>query len=188
VKLPEGAEVTSFLTIFTGLTAARDGKKVRTEGQPLVEVITKVKSLLGPNVHLVGQNVASDIKWLTLTNGIDYKKTVNLADEFKRALPNKPGRFTYYGLQDTCNALLEQKYHYNKGEFHSASKDAANSIRLYNKYVVSKKQAQATAKLKKFRRTHPSVNLAREHNFKYEGVCLSGFNPAMCSCDQASLA
>ena len=64
-------EVFSYLNAITGQQAGDlDG------APPLHEVLVSVKALLGPDVILVGQSIDSDIKWLTLTHGEDFKRKV----------------------------------------------------------------------------------------------------------------
>ena len=93
--------VVSYLTPLTGL---RNGDL--DDGDRLGNVICEVKSLLGSDVVLVGQGVASDIKWLELKEGVDFHNTVDLGELFK-GYNSRFGNFSYHSLQHEANTLLE---------------------------------------------------------------------------------
>lgn len=56
-------------------------------------VIENVKSCLGPAVVLIGQNIQSDINWLGLEKGKDFKDYVELADMFATRHPRYGDNF-----------------------------------------------------------------------------------------------
>ena len=63
--------------VYSYLNAITGQKEGDLEGAPpLADVIANVKAALGPDVILVGQSIKSDIAWLTLEQGVDYKRKV----------------------------------------------------------------------------------------------------------------
>jgi RNA exonuclease 4 len=94
------SKVVSYLTPLTGI---RPGDL--DNGESLDSVIRQVKSLLGPNVVLVGQGIANDIKWLNLREGVDYNYSVDLGQFFKVYNP-RYSNYSYFTLQHEANILL----------------------------------------------------------------------------------
>lgn len=99
-KVKVDKPVASYLTPLTGI---RPGDL--DDGEPLRDVIRQVKSLLGPDVVLVGQGITSDIKWLSLEVGVDYSSFVDLGKFFKVYNP-RYGNYNYFTLQHEANVLL----------------------------------------------------------------------------------
>ena len=73
-KVKPEKPVVSYLTPLTGIR-----KGDLDNGEKLLDVITEVKSLLGPDVVLVGQGIKSDINWLQLQQGTDFAEFVGLS-------------------------------------------------------------------------------------------------------------
>ena len=94
--------VVSYLTPLTGLCAGD-----LDDGDSLENVIAEVKALLGPDVVLVGQGVKSDVEWLQLREGVDYQRTVELAELFKTYNP-RYRNYSYFSLSHEANTLLRQ--------------------------------------------------------------------------------
>ena len=181
--------VVSYLTPLTGL---RNGDL--DDGDRLGNVICEVKSLLGPNVVLVGQGVASDIKWLELKEGVDFHNTVDLGELFK-GYNSHFGNFSYHSLQHEANTLLESGMHmlciYSHLNWnytcigtisnqHDPTIDAQASIRLFKKYynqpaLLERAQQQLI-------RTRPPPSWAKQQGYKYEGICLAAYMPKKCTC------
>ena len=95
-------KVMSYLTPLTGL---REGDL--DDGEPLDCVLAEVKSVLGPDVVLVGQGVKNDIVWLQLREGEDYESSVDLGELFKTYNP-RYGNFNFFSLAHEANTLLRQ--------------------------------------------------------------------------------
>lgn len=92
--------VVSYLTPLTGF---RQGDLDR--GESLESVIAEVKSLLAPNVVLVGQGIKSDIDWLHLVEETDYRRYVDLGEMFK-TYNSRYRNYSYFSLQHEANTLL----------------------------------------------------------------------------------
>ena len=92
--------IMSYLTPLTGL---RRGDL--DYGKSLDTVVRDIKRFLGPNVVLVGQGVKSDIGWLHLQEGIDFKSSVDLGDFFKVYNP-RYNNYSHFSLQHEANILL----------------------------------------------------------------------------------
>ena len=98
------SKIFSYLTPLTGL---REGDL--EGGVSFEEAVTEVKKILGPEVILIGQGIEHKIKLLSLVQGVDYQKYVNLGELFRS---NRPpyGRITYFTLRHEANILLQQGY------------------------------------------------------------------------------
>ena len=99
-KVKPVEKVVSYLTPLTGL---REGDL--DDGEPLDSVLAEVKSVLGPDVVLVGQGVKNDIVWLQLREGEDYESSVDLGELFKTPLRQL---FNFFSLAHEANTLLQQ--------------------------------------------------------------------------------
>ena len=97
--------VVSYITPLTGLH-----KGDLDDGDRLADVIKEVKSLLGPDMVLVGQGIVSDIKWLELNEGTDFQDFVDLGKLFKGYNP-RYGNYSYHTLQHEANTLLKSGMH-----------------------------------------------------------------------------
>ena len=92
VVLKRTVKQTNVYNYLTPLTGLREGDL--DDGVPFEDAIRDVTALLGSDVVLVGQGVESDIKWLKLVKGVDYKSFVDLAVMFKTYNP----RFDDYSV------------------------------------------------------------------------------------------
>ena len=99
-KVKPKEKVMSYLTPLTGI---REGDL--DDGEPLEKVVAEVKSLLGPDVVLVGQCARYDVAYLQLREGEDYKSVVELSELFKTFNP-RYGDHNYYSLKHEANTLL----------------------------------------------------------------------------------
>ena len=81
-KVKPTEAVMSYLTPLTGLR-----KGDLDDGEQLSHVVAEVKSVLGPDVVLVGQGIKNDVTWLSLREGEDYSSTVDLGELFKTYNP-----------------------------------------------------------------------------------------------------
>ena len=94
--------VFSYLTPLTGVK-----KGDLDHGGKLCDTIKEVKSLLGPDVVLVGHGVKQDIKWLQLEQGKDYNSFVELSHMFK-VYNSRYRNYDFFSLQHEANTLLTQ--------------------------------------------------------------------------------
>ena len=101
-KVKPTEEVVSYLTPLTGLCAGD-----LDDGEPLETVLGEVKGVLGPDVVIVGQGIQSDIAWLKLSEGRDYKSSVDLGALFKAYNP-RYNRYNFFSLSHEANTLLRR--------------------------------------------------------------------------------
>ncbi len=94
--------VYNYLTTLTGLKPGD-----LDDGVPLEDALRDVKAIIGPDVILVGQGIKSDIKWLHLKEGVDYKSFIDLAIMFKTYNP-RYGNYSMFSLVHEANTLLSQ--------------------------------------------------------------------------------
>ena len=166
--------IVSYLTPVTGV---REGDL--DNAKKLEDVLTRVYALLSPDVTLVGQGVRSDITWLRLIKGVHYKDVVELADVFA-AYNQRYKNMNYFTLQHEADTLLGEMI--GSGP-HNPANDALASIRLHKKYCVESPHLLASAK-QQLLRNRPAPNFGKQHNYRYEGVCLAAFRPEKCVCGQ----
>ena len=168
--------VVSYLTPFTGLRAGD-----LENGKSLDAVLAQVHGLLSPDVTLVGQAVASDIKWLQLVQGVHYKDVVDLAQIFATYNPRFKNT-SYFSLQHEADTLLGGVAMIGTGP-HDPANDALACIRLHKKYCIESPHLLASAK-QQLLRNRPPPSPAKQHNYRYEGVCMAAFFPEKCICGQ----
>ena len=99
--------IVSYITPLTGL---KQGDL--DDGERLSDVLRDVKSVLGPDVVLVGQRVKIDIKWLQLEEGKDYDSIIDLAEIFK-VYSHRYSDYTYYSLSHISNTLISPGRQFN---------------------------------------------------------------------------
>ena len=99
-KIKPDSPIVSYLTPLTGI---RDGDLDRAES--IQEVITQVKSLLGPDVTLVGHALTRAIKWLKLEEGKDYGSVKEFSTLFRR-YNSRYANYTTYSLHHEIDTLL----------------------------------------------------------------------------------
>ena len=92
--------VFNYLTTLTGLIPGD-----LDDGVPLEDAIRDVKAIIGPDVVLVGQGLKSDIKWLHLEEGVDYKSSIDRAVMFKTYNPRYKN-YSIFSLVHEANTLL----------------------------------------------------------------------------------
>ncbi|CAF1076320.1 unnamed protein product [Adineta ricciae] len=169
-------KVVSDLYPFTGLKI-----KDLEQAPPLDEVLQKIYPFFGPTTIIVGQSPKNDIKWLHLQKGTHYSDVIDLSDWFKAYNP-RFGNFNFSSLAHEALTLLHVNLNASNG--HLATQDAKASMQLYLKYKDDEKAKEAARQL--LIRTRPGVSPSKACNYKYEGVCLAGYFPKMCTCDRPS--
>ena len=172
---PEG-RIVSYITPITGV---REGDL--DNAKSLETVLTQVYALLSPDVTLVGQAIAGDIGWLQLKEGVHYKNAIDLAEVFA-TYNHRYKNMSYFSLQHEANTLLGGAGMIASGS-HNPANDAIASIRLYKKYCVESPHLLASAK-QQLLRNRPPPNFRKQHNYRYEGVCMAAFFPDKCTCGQ----
>ena len=107
-KVKVHKHIVSYLTPLTGLHPGD-----LDNGEDLADVIRDVKAILSSDAVIIGQRIQSDIKWLELKEGIDFKFGVDLGQFFKTYNP-RSGSYTYFSLRHEATTLL------GKGSVNSA--------------------------------------------------------------------
>ena len=167
------------VSYFTPITGVQRGDL--DNAKSLETVLAQVYAHLSPNVTLVGQAIAGDIGWLQLKQGEHYKDVIDLSEVFAAYNPRYKN-MNYFSLQHEANTLLDGEGLIDAGP-HNPANDCIASIRLYKKYCVESPHLLESAKQQLLRNRPPS-SFAKQHNYRYEGVCLAAFFPAKCICGQ----
>ena len=170
---------TRIVSYLTPITGVREGDL--DNAKSLQTVLTQVYALLSPDVTLVGQRIANDMGWLHLIKGVHYKNAVDLSEVFATYNPRYKD-MSYFSLQHEANTLLDGAGLTDVSP-HNPANDCIASIRLYKKYCVKSPHLLESAK-QQLLRNRPPPSLVKQHNYRYEGVCLAAFYPAKCICGQ----
>lgn len=164
--------VVSYLTPLTGLTV----ELLQEKGTTLAEALASLKAGLPSNAVLVGQNIAKDVQWLGLKEGVDFTSMVDLAGLLKVWDPRK-GKYAYFGLDHYSTCWLGDA---REGAAHNAVDDAAKSVKVFNAYTAVMYDAAAVAAVGQRILTTPPDPSFSKLNPTFEGVCQGNKNT--CSC------
>eukprot|EP00049_Salpingoeca_infusionum_P022678 m.8144 g.8144 ORF g.8144 m.8144 type:complete len:218 (-) comp5323_c0_seq1:217-870(-) len=167
--------ITSYLTPVTGI---KEGDLV--DAHPFDVVLAEVHAYFSPETILVGQGIASDIKWMHLEEGTHFQKAVDLAEHFKAWHP-RYNRFNHFSLNHTATTLLDHAVT-AAHEAHDPADDALWSIMLYREYVLQPKKLDAARN--KLLRTRAQPSVAKLLDYQCDGVCMAKFYKAKCICGQ----
>lgn len=182
----------STLTHITGVTS----EMLEREGQPILEVMERLYSVLGPEVVIVGQSVQGDVDWLALDKGVHYSHIVCLADQFK-FWNTKFENHHRHSLANAAYGLLDKRIIQQAA--HSPVEDAQVSMELFMQFVrppgAAEKAAKRLFQLWKQKLLLPRVNKPTP-DAPCEGdgssssdevlVCSFKYNPSKCFCGQPS--
>lgn len=125
VKEDPDKPVVSYLENLTGVKR----KDVEENGIPFADAVAIIRSHLGPDAVLVGQNVLKDIHWLGLKEGVDYKFVIDLAILF-RVWNIKRQSWTNFSQDHVAQVWLSI---YGRST-HDCLEDASISMALFNAY------------------------------------------------------
>lgn len=164
--------VVSYLTPITGVTATDLGV-----GVPLEEAIAKLKQLLPRNATLVGQNPDSDVAGMKLKRGIDYAELVDVGSFFK-GYNARFGNFSVHSLQHEARVLLGKCA---PAGAHDPVWDAQVSVDLY-KLAKGATPERLRSMQQQLISQRPLPSVAKQHNYRMDGVCLAKFMPKFCIC------
>lgn len=167
----------SYLTPLTGLSPSEF-----VNARPFETVLSETHAALGPDVVLVGQHPASDIKWLQLQQGVHFKEVIDIAHFFKR-YNSRYRNYSFCSLQHTAQVLLGM----DMSGAHSATNDALASMKLYRLYTEAPPDQQKSMVTKVHARRQ-AISVAKQHNYNIDGVCLAAFNKNSCTCHDPILA
>jgi len=181
VRPPDGVTVHSYLTPLTGLTR----ELIDQHGVSLPEAVDLLKASLPKHAVLVGQNIAKDVQWLDLQEGVDFAGMLDLAGLW-RVWNAQYNSWSVFGQDHLVTTLLGAEV----AAQHDAASDALKSVRLFNYYQwlsgnddLAKRQnlvgdglEQAKQRLLK---SPPEPSFAKK-NPSFEGCCMG--NRKTCTC------
>ena len=166
--------VVSYLAPLTGLQASN----FSASDPNLTSAIELLKRQLPKEAILVGQNIGHDIEWMHLTKGEDFEDSVDLAEVFK-GWNSRYNHFSYHSLLHEAQHVLRTST-IDASKEHDPTLDASLSIQLWNKVKEDPSKLPHYQQL--LIRNRPSQSVAKRLGWRYEGVCMSKFNPATCIC------
>ena len=167
---------TTIVSYFTTLTGITKDKLINAES--FTQVQSKLTTILRSNTKLpilVNSSIGSDIEWMGLKQGVDYKKSVDISEMFKAWNP-RYRQMNKFSLQHICKHAINK----STSSLHDPTHDSKLVVELYNKY---KNNPKALEKFKFdiiFERSTPGWG--KKNNWLYEGVCLAAFYPEKCTC------
>lgn len=167
--------VVSFLTPLTGLTPEH-----LEQGIALVEALAALRQMLPSFGVLVGQNIAADIRWLGLKEGVDFESLIDLSGAYRVFNP-KFNNFSFFSLQHEARVVLG----ISMDGPHNAVTDALVSIKLLTRYFELQEDKQAMDAAKQALLAMPPEPSFAKKNPSFEGVCMG--NKKTCSCKQPFL-
>jgi len=126
VFVKPSAPIISYLAPLTSLTPAL----LEKYGYELAKAVEIIRSVLPKEAVLVGQNIGMDLQWLGLKVGEDCAAAVDLRDLW-RCWSAYYNSYTHYSLSHMALCVLGLSV----GEVHSASGDAAVSMKLWQYYL-----------------------------------------------------
>lgn len=119
--------VRSCLTQLTGIQPVH-----LTTARSAPEVVADLKRMMHPLITvIVGQSVQSDIDWLGLKEGVDFKRIEDTAQIFRCPRPSDPRKYQYFSLRHIVRNLLGED---PQPGTHSPIEDARYAMRLVNRY------------------------------------------------------
>lgn len=165
--------VVSYLTPLTGLTA----EMLDTHGMPLQDALGMLRQVLPPSAVLVGQNIAVDIRWLGLREGVDFESLIDLSGAYRVFNP-KFQSYSYFSLQHQVKVVLGVTME----PTHNAVSDAIMSIKLLNKFMELQGNSDEMDRIRQALIAAPLEASFAKKNPSFEGVCMG--NKKTCSCGQ----
>jgi len=164
--------VLSYLTPITGYKA-----EDLECGMRLEEAQRLLKSKFPSDAVLIGQHPDGDIEWMQLQRGRDYACSFDISEVFK-GFNHRFGTTSYHSLQHEAEVLLQKR---SESGPHDPVWDAQASIELYRLA-----RAASPQQVQEFRQrlinVRPAPSIAKQLDYKYEGVCMAKFMPNRCIC------
>ena len=168
--------IVSYLTPVSGLRASDFSDA--SNCLDLKSAIELLKQHLPKEAILVGQKIDHDIEWMRLTKGTDFQDSVDISEVFK-GWNSKYQHMTYHSLLHEAQHVLKIST-IDPSKEHDPTMDATLSIQLWNKVK------EDLSKLPQYQqlliRNRPRQSVSKRLGWRYEGVCMSKFNPATCIC------
>ena len=174
VRIPDHKRIVSYLTPLSGI---RKNDYDHNQSAPLNQVTQELRQILPKNATLVGQKVESDIEWMQLVKGSDFRNSIDLSEIFC-GLNQRFGNISYHSLIHEGNVILGANI--NSANEHDPAKDARISVQLWNKAVGNPQMIPIWQD--QLIRTRPQPSPAKLYNGNIEGVCISKFQRHMCRC------
>eukprot|EP00042_Codosiga_hollandica_P003990 m.13777 g.13777 ORF g.13777 m.13777 type:complete len:221 (+) comp20605_c0_seq1:124-786(+) len=162
--------VVSYITALTGITA-----EMLAGGVPLDQAIAMVKRALPKDAILTGQNIAADIRWLGLQEGVDFGGLVDLSGVF-RAFNTKFNSWSYFSLRHEITVLLGAP----PVGSHNAVMDSVQSMQLFHRAVELSRAPAEMERAKQMLLAAPVEQAFNKRFPHYEGVCMG--NRKSCTC------
>eukprot|EP01086_Lenisia_limosa_P002141 TRINITY_DN1467_c1_g2_i1.p1 TRINITY_DN1467_c1_g2~~TRINITY_DN1467_c1_g2_i1.p1 ORF type:complete len:476 (+),score=108.54 TRINITY_DN1467_c1_g2_i1:158-1585(+) len=172
VVIKPEVEIVSYLTDLTGVT-----KEDCDAGVSFEEAIKQVKAKLDPEVtRIVGYSIHSDIEWLQLTQGKDFKDLFNLTEYFMASGHNsKPCIFSLKHLAVHLLDIPEKSFHKSS---HDPVEDAKICVDLYAQFVPTPKDDLQRLQARLMALPTKSATIP----VLMEGVCMKKFYKPHCPC------
>ena len=167
------APVYDYLTPLTGITSI-DLSKTKS----LTQVVTEIRQLLPKTAKLIGQGICNDIEWLGLVEGVDFNSKEDISS--LTACYNPKFRNTSVFSLDLAYSVVFGTSMRGSG-IHLASEDAKATMKFY-KHWKQLTQSQIASYNYQMIGTKPKPSFAKQHNYKYNGICLAGYMPQYCTC------
>ena len=165
--------VASYLTPLTGLNAGL----LEQHGVPLEQALATLRTHLPKNAVLTGMNIAKDVEWLGLQEGVDFGSMVDLAALLR--VWNAQYRSHTYFSQDHYAAVW-LGYMRTEADAHDAVADAVLSMRLFNAYTQIQSDPSAVHAMgERVLAVKPKPSFAKLHP-DFEGCCMG--NRQTCTC------
>lgn len=165
--------VASYLTPLTGLTK----EQLDQHGTTLQNALATLRAHLPKNAILVGQNIAKDVEWLGLQEGVDYGSMVDLA-ALLRVWNAQYRSFTYFSQDHYASVWLG--FTRTEQDSHDAVADAVLSMRLFHAYAQIQDDARAVHEMgERVLAQKPKPSFAKLHA-EWEGCCMG--NRQTCKC------
>lgn len=163
--------VVSYLTALTGLTK----EIIDQHGIPLADAVGMLRACLPRTAVLVGQNIRSDIQWLSLQEGRDFAGLVDLMGLY-RIWNEQYKSFSQFSQDHLAKTLLA----WDTTQPHNAVGDAMKSMRLFQLHkALQAEEAQWDSAKAALLATPPEPSFARRYP-EYEGCCMG--NRKTCTC------
>mmetsp|Transcript_22298 Transcript_22298/g.32457 ORF Transcript_22298/g.32457 Transcript_22298/m.32457 type:complete len:259 (-) Transcript_22298:135-911(-) len=172
--LVKSDDVVSYLTPLTGVTS----EAVQQFGVSFNDAVAQVRSFLGPNVILVGQNILKDVQWLGLQEGVDYASLIDLVALF-RVWNIKRNAWTNFSQDHVARVWLG----IGDRASHNALEDAGISMALFNCYYSVQHDPHRLQEMQMVTLNTPIQPSYASRNGSIDGCCLG--HRKTCTCDDA---
>ena len=173
VKPEADKPVVSYLGPITGVLR----EDVDANGISFEDAVARVRSHLGPNTVIIGQNILKDTQWLHLVEGTDYKHLIDLTALF-RVWNMQRQSWTNFSQDHIAKVWLS----IHERPSHDALDDAVISMSLLNAYRSIQHDPERLYYLQMSTLNAPRTVSYAAMNGSIEGCCLG--NRKTCTCGE----